>query len=782
MARKSFLYYLFSKNKAPLYVNDSGQVQEGDPGNYTKPDGQPARLSYSPDGWKDTLVKYARNIKYWGLFRDFSAPMRFVGDGAKILRNRFWSLGIEAICYIGIAKLDRTALPYNYRSWYMSEIDFTKYREVKTSVTVQAVEGGMTKYLKSNENTVYDISLSDDPEKFFVKMDGVPLTQKSNYQLVDDLEIDNSNYGGFHWLPFVFQNQESAVRGVSFQAQSLENINGLSYSQKLQSSNWFAQADIDNQATITMRVQGTIRIKCTDQDAANGLKIRFLRSNLPIGDQNAYEIISESPLVNNKEYTYNININLPLEPGERAYVEGFLGFTGVDTKYIFQTDSDISMDYESRYKTTYVECIYMSRLLELVLNRMTNNQYQFSSSFLTGKKDLAITTGNAIRGLPAVIRASLNDIFRSLGIFSVGLTVMNDKLIIERLDEFFKSDTVCELGVVDDIEITPAEDILFNTLRIGYEEQEYNDVNGSYEPNQGQQWSAPITKIVKEYDMTSVFRADPIGIELLRIDLAGLDTTDKKDDKEVFMLNIETQEQLLHQDVDFFSAGKYMTNPAGFPFSAGMEIRITGSVNNNNNYKIVAVSTNRVEFDPAGPPVVDETAAAVVIEYIIGGLYHLYRPAYTNIEGIPATMEPGIFNLEYSPKKNLLRNGRLIRSLIDYQDSESLKFASSDKNAELSTTLSGVTVTEREDIPIGSLGDRYFKPYYITLRTQAPVNVIELINANPFGRVKFTYEENDYYGYLMDGGIAPAKAGKDNDAQTWKLLSVPENDLSKLYN
>jgi hypothetical protein len=739
MARKSFLYFLFSKNKAPLYVNDSGQVQEGDPGNYTKPDGQPARLSFAPDGWKDTLVKYARNIKYWGLFRDFSVPMRFVGDGAKILRNRFWSLGIEAVCYLGIAKLDRTSLPYNYKSWYKSEIDFTKYRELKTSVTVQAVDGGLIKYLKSNENTVYDISLSDDMEKFYTKMDGIVLTQKSNYQFVDDLEIDNSNYGGFHWLPFVFQSQESAVRGVSFQAQTLENINALSYSQKLQSANWFAQAESDNQGIVTLRMNGVIRIKCTEQDAANGIKIRLLRSNLPISNQNDYEIITESPLVLNKEYTYSVSVNLPLEPGERAYLEGFIGTTGVDTKYIFQTGSNIGIEYESRYKTTYAECIYVSRLLEQVLNKMTNNQYQFNSSFLTGKKDLAITTGNAIRGLPAVIRASLSDIFKSLGIFSVGLTVKDDQLVIEPIDQFFKIDTVCELGTVDDVEISPAEDILFNTLKIGYKDQEYNDVNGKYEPNQGQQWSAPITKIVKEYDMTSVFRADPIGIELLRTDLAGLDTTDTKDDKEVFMLNIETQEQILYQDVDFFSTGKYMTNPAGFPFSAGMEIKITGSVNNNNNYKIVAVSTNKVEFDPAGPAVIDETAAAVVIEYIIGGLYHLYRPAYTNIDGIPSSMESSIFNLEYSPKKNLLRNGRLIRSLIDYQDSELIKFASSDKNAELSATLSGVTVTEKEDIQIGSLGDRYFKPYYITIRTQVPVNVIELITANPFGRIKFTY-------------------------------------------
>jgi hypothetical protein len=102
--RKGFLYYLFSKNKLPLYVDKF--VQEGDQ-NYNKLTGEPAHLQYAPDGWKDTLVKYARNIKYWGLFRDFTVPMKFVGDGAKILRDQMGKFGIESVVTLGIAKLDR---------------------------------------------------------------------------------------------------------------------------------------------------------------------------------------------------------------------------------------------------------------------------------------------------------------------------------------------------------------------------------------------------------------------------------------------------------------------------------------------------------------------------------------------------------------------------------------------------------------------------------------------------------------------------------------------------
>lgn len=786
--RPSFTYYLFSKNKAPLYVDANGHVLEGDPGSYFKPDGQPARLKQAPDGWKDTLVKYARNVKYWGLFRDYSVPMNFVGDGRKILRDQFYKYGAEAIVYLGIAKLDRSSVPYNYTSWYLSELDFTKYEEIKTGVKIMAVEGGLTKFIKANESTVYEIPIDTDLEKVFVEHDGVVLTEKANYKMLDAFEIAKSAYGTDFFLPFLFDNREGRSTGITFQDQSIEDTSGATYADKLLSANWFARANENNAAPITVRVRGLINFVCTENTAGVGLKMRFLRSNLDIADQNDYVIFETTPLVSGQRYNVTVNLDIPLDPGERLYFEGIYGTGGVDIKIEFDATSYVSIEYEGRFRTTYIGGLYPIRVLQVLINKMTGGLYTVNSPTIEAITDIILTSGNSVRGIryidtliPNKIRTSLSDFFKAFGIKMIGLTVKDDKLVIDDLRNFFTSEVVADLGEVDDIVITTADDLQFNTIKTGYKEQEYNDVNGKYEFNQGQQWTTPKTRNVKELDLISPYRADPIGIELLRMNYEEMNTTDAKDDSEVFMLNVETVSQTITQVVDFVAAGNYMTNPGGYPFTAGNVVRITGSTNNDFDFPVVGVGPNITQFDTA-VPVTDEAGVNVTVTFLQGGIFKLYRPAFSAISGIPDTMESSIYNVLLSPKTNLLNNGPLIHADLDLMDSDLIKFQSADKNAELSYTLSGNTVTEKEDIQIGNLGTKLFKPYYLTCRTKVPINVIELINASPFGKIKFTVYGEDYYGFLWDGGIAPAKAGKDNDAQIWKLLSTTDNDLSQIYN
>src|SRR5690348_16844017 len=110
MQNKSFIFWLFNKDKKAVYFDKVVREANG----MLKTDGQPAPLEYSPDGWKDTLVKYGRNMNYLGVFRDFTAPMNFKKDGARIVRDVMWKLGMEAILYLGISKLDRTVYPPKY--------------------------------------------------------------------------------------------------------------------------------------------------------------------------------------------------------------------------------------------------------------------------------------------------------------------------------------------------------------------------------------------------------------------------------------------------------------------------------------------------------------------------------------------------------------------------------------------------------------------------------------------------------------------------------------------
>ena len=48
------------------------------------------------------------------------------------------------------------------------------------------------------------------------------------------------------------------------------------------------------------------------------------------------------------------------------------------------------------------------------------------------------------------------------------------------------------------------------------------------------------------------------------------------------------------------------------------------------------------------------------------------------------------------------------------------------------------------------------------------------MNNNPYGIIKFTYNNVDLYGYINDGAIKPAI----NDVQEWLLLCAPQTDLT----
>src|SRR5687768_11509316 len=151
MQNKSLLFWILNADKKPMYENADGNIEAGT--GVVKSDGTPAHLEFSPDGWSDTLVEWGRNIKYLGLFRDFSVPLNFVRDGAKILRHIKWTVGMEAIRYLAISKLNRTIFPDTYDHWYTGEFDFSKFKQKKNGVDIQLVEGGLSKLLKAYEAT-----------------------------------------------------------------------------------------------------------------------------------------------------------------------------------------------------------------------------------------------------------------------------------------------------------------------------------------------------------------------------------------------------------------------------------------------------------------------------------------------------------------------------------------------------------------------------------------------------------------------------------------------------
>lgn len=792
MQNKGFLYWLLNKDKKPLYQSQADQVLEADPDTLLTAEGVPSHLKYSPDGWKGTLIKYARNVKYLGLTRDYTVPMIFVKDGARIIKDFFWRFGRNAILYFVIKKLNRTTFPDFYDDYYVGELDLSKASHDKDSIKVQVVEGGLSKLLKANENTKFEIPIDTDPEKKVLYHDGLTFVQKVEYYVSDGMLVSNN---GQHTLQAEINSSEqlnavSQLGAVSANRAHFKNNNEL-----LAQNNYVVKTSANaTEMTITFDIGVTV-------DLADGIPVfpgdggRLLArvfNDLGVATDGIVlkDYGSGATLYQHHRLTGSVTFTVP--PYSRVFicnfftVGGTIASSSVSEAVFWFYDNNVNdfirIDYTARYKPSLVEFLTPITLFNRIVEKITDGMYSVKSDFLLSLNDLAITSGPALRKYkaPAVIKTSLSDFFKSLQRYGIGLSVENEMLVIEKHDYFFKKDVAFDLGVVDDVEIVVAEDLVFNTLKVGYPNQEIDKVNGRDEFNVTLQFKAPENRIIKELDLVSIYRADMYGIEITRIDLLGKDTTDNKADNDTFMINVSKGATITYYYGAFktqVNSGQYFISiPAVlYDLEIGSKITISGASSNNGiytientSYLIVGYTTIRVT-----EPVTNADLLGT-ISYTDQEIYKLNRPAYTSITGLLRPEEA--FNIPLSPKRAFNNNGAYIRSIFDLQDIDYIKFTSGDKNSLLSTTLNGETITENADVVVGSLPEKLFRPYYVKFKTKVPVNLTDLMRANPYSLIKLTYKDHPIYIYLWDGGIAPAT----DDSQSWIGLMGPNTDVDKL--
>lgn len=158
------------------------------------------------------------------------------------------------------------------------------------------------------------------------------------------------------------------------------------------------------------------------------------------------------------------------------------------------------------------------------------------------------------------------------------------------------------------------------------------------------------------------------------------------------------------------------------------------------------------------------------------GGYILNRPPYSAITGVRAGSS--IFNTELSPARCLIANGSFLHIGMDLLDAGQLTFQTTEKNAALSTTLDGVTITENQNFPISSLAAKLFLPKVFEVDCRVPINIVDLIEANPYGKIQFKWLGNTYRGYIMEA----AQQAATNAQQTFKLIASTDNDMTKLIH
>lgn len=510
MQFKKFKYYL--TNAAGLFFAVIGSAVSLTP--------TETELPNAPDGWKDQAIGFARNTTYSNVFRSFTIPLRFVIAGAFILRTRLYTYGIEDITNLVIKRLNTVTGAYDL--FYSGEIDYSKYSDTLQYFDANCMEGGIMKFLKAYENTDYEIPLSGDGT-VYVEMDGLDLQKKITFTTVDgSLNVGDMTVG------MAFSTEEGTSFGVITGNSPLQNTDG--FDQSTNDDRWILKCI---QGPVTFTITGTINIEV--HTVTTPFRLYVVKNN---GTQ--VDLVPTTGTLSIGTHSFNINASVTLSTDERLFIKAAKNdeFGHGDRTIEFFNDN-LYFSFVSHFATSYIKARNAKNVAQDLLTKICGEGYTLDSDLLE-YCGIYLTSGDGIRGLDgAVIKTSWKKFFASFNRnLNIGMSVSGTTATIDTKQSFFSTALIYALGKVKDAKFSFAEDYMFNTVKVGYPNQDYDDVNGRDEFNNTHQYTGPITRISKELDLTGDYRADAYGIELVRINLENKVTVDSGSDNDTFMLDV----------------------------------------------------------------------------------------------------------------------------------------------------------------------------------------------------------------------------------------------------
>lgn len=162
------------------------------------------------------------------------------------------------------------------------------------------------------------------------------------------------------------------------------------------------------------------------------------------------------------------------------------------------------------------------------------------------------------------------------------------------------------------------------------------------------------------------------------------------------------------------------------------------------------------------------------ILYLGGQVYDvLGADQYAYISGI--STRSSSYNLDITPKKNLLRHGNYLKSMQN--GNGYIRFASADKNAEFSTIdWTGKFIKENEDIYLPDVQGQLFTPILAKIRTKIPFNFHKIMNTSTRGYIEFSYLGNKYRGFPIEVSQDVAR----NSERELTLRLTANSNISRL--
>lgn len=505
--------------------------------------------------WEDVEIS-AKRKDLGGVVRSFSNKFEFVKGAYDLLEAEYLSNYTKASAILVIGVLNDS---WGYNEKFRCKLDFSTYQSDGYTISINAIDDSVASIINANKSQVYDIPVSELKEDtlYYDRMNlnnrvefGVNPNDPKNEQT--DPDIYPIEYTGNYLFPLIYMDTNFPVKNkieVFDNDGYVENSNDVTPLIK-------AISDIK----IVFRLDFKIRqVEVgVDQQAIypelllwlfdkNGVRQTSTKIGYFDGDNDIHI-----------DYQYTVL----MRPGD--YISLFIDSKTLQTLHAKVFDvKEISVSYIGRNKPVNIDVFSPKKLLSSLLSRMG---VSLSGDIVSGSMPIPwMMAAESVRGIKD---AKVHTSFFKFCDFAKALMgydyeILDNSVRFRHMNDFFVNETK-ELDHVSNMELSVDESLIYSGVDIGFDKQEYDEINGRDEFHFKSSFSTGLEIKDNILLLISPYRADCYGLEFLANEREE-ESKDTDSDNDIFIVHARKEGDKLTLVREANGGGIYAVTGVLFP-------------------------------------------------------------------------------------------------------------------------------------------------------------------------------------------------------------------------
>lgn len=509
--------------------------------------GQTYDVTNDLKNWDDFGVSQKRPT-YDGVVRSFSTQFEFVKRAYRLLDDEFYTNYLNAEATVIFSLRNNS---WEYDEVFRCALDFSTYSEDGLIAYINALDNTLAATIKAKKNIQYEYPVAN---LYVKKLNYDRLEKKNNAKWIitgNNIKIDDINY---------VENTFYAS-GSPKGAQTVYTIPiYISGSPEIDIKNIIETYDVDKKVVSEYDYSDRYFIKNVSEDNISvniklsfELDVEFAGEGTPNIRLESYphdgKVLFYQALVNGKN-TIQLDKDFIIQSGMIVFFEVMTTTDYVKITQVLPHASNefVEISFLGRGEPVNIDVISPIELLNNLLNSMSEGNTEYKGYFNYGMSDggrnlklerAYIMAAESARGLP---KAKIYTSYKKFcdwmeAEFGYVPVISGNEVTFTHRDKLFTNTVVKELGKrINDYELTVNDGLIYSSVKVGYDKQDYDSINGRDEFRFTNEFSTGLKLFGNTLSLISPYRADAYGIEFL-VQKRGEDTTDNSSDNDVFFVD-----------------------------------------------------------------------------------------------------------------------------------------------------------------------------------------------------------------------------------------------------